>query len=63
MPINLPDYADSGDERKLEADYKALRKTVLKDIDPAALDKLLMKKIIPALRDALEKRRSELNLS
>ncbi len=62
MPINLPDYADSGEERKLEAEYKALRKLVLKNIDPSTLDKLLMRKIIPALRDALEKRRSELNL-
>ncbi len=62
MPINLPDYADNDEERKLEAEYKALRKTVLKDCDPSTLDKMIMHKVIPALKDAMQKRVSSLNL-
>jgi hypothetical protein len=62
MPINLPDYADNEEERKLEAEYKALRKKILKNYDPSTLDKLIMHKVIPALKDAMQKRVSNLNL-
>jgi hypothetical protein len=61
MPINLPDYADGKEERKLESEYKALRRKVLKNYDPSVLDKAIVKKVIPSLKDALDRRKSELN--
>jgi hypothetical protein len=62
MPINLPDYADNEEERKLEAEYKAMRKILIRNCDPSVLDKMIMKKVIPALKEATKKRVASMNL-
>ena len=60
MPINLPDYSDSDEERKLEAQYKVLRKIFIKDYEPLTLDKLIMKKVIPVFKAVVKENASKM---
>ncbi len=60
MPINLPNYADDEEERELEAQYKVLRKILIRDYEPQTLDKLIMKKVIPVFKAVVKENASKM---